>query len=490
MNIEKTNPILPEAYFGYYAKSDNERILEQKKQFAYYAGEFSEIESYLDIALKNTWRDYTVNKMPKSYLNIVKKIIDSLSALYNEKPIRKVFRKGKEDKTLSEYYNSILDPNVNRYDKILHRYAKLHNTAFPVISYSKGVFKSRLSPAWLYSVTPDIDDHLVIDKLEYYKYFKGESGEDELFKVVWTDGTHYRENSHGEASPLPNMKGIENPYGVIPTPIMRFNTDNSFWGEGQNILVNESEIINVLLSKLNYDDIILGTAGILFGTNLGNLSSNNEGGDTTITGGRDAIIRVENKSSQNNTPTDLKYVSTNPQIDAVMGAIDWKIKAIAMSLGLNPTNFSVANKAESGFSRLIESVEQMEVKQSDIDACREYETNRFDIIRTMNNSLELKTIPQDAELRVDFIDTKPTLSGADLWIDRAEREKRNLNTVVDWVMEDNPDIVDVNQAKTVLDDNKKINEEYKVAEPMEIDPRRSEQPSADGDDIGEGMASE
>lgn len=489
---------LDEAYLESLSKANAVRVTQQKKQWEYYKGDIIQLKGYLQASLKETWRESTVDRMQLTYINIVKKIVKALSAVYVQAPQRYVKVNGKISESATKYFNSILDPALNKYDKETQRMAKLHNTAVPFLSFKDGKFKQHVDSSWLYNVYASYDDNDVIEKITYAKYFENTDGRPELYTVVWTDKEHYMIDANSNEMKLPGRTDRVNPYGVIPVPFLRVESGDDFWGEGQDLLVRANEIVNILKTKLVYDDVIMGTAGMLLGVNLGELSSNNVLGESQIAGGRDSILTVDQKPGETNT-VDLRYVSTNPQIEQVMKEIDWEIKSMAMSVGLNPSNFSVVEQAVSGFSRLIESVEQAEVRIDDIDACREYEIRRFEIIKKMNNSLVagdfentqmLKAIPEGAELEIDFVEVDKQETSTERWSDRREKEKRNLATPLTWLREDNPDVKSDSEASSIIEMNKEINDKLGVdkIDGNEGDGRNKIEPTASGEDIGKGMS--
>jgi len=467
-----------------YDTLDNEnsiRKAEQEKAYFYYIGDRPQILNYLLIALKKTWDNDTVGNMPKSMYNITKRIIDKLTIIYKAPAKRAIYIGGKYNKDWSNYYNGILPVDVNKADKAAHRLAKLQNTVLPHITYDTKTqrFKQKTISSSLFDVTPSSNDILEADIISYDKYLTNSDGDMELYKIVYTETEIYKEDSLGNKTSI--YDGIKNPFGILPFIVFRLRDYNDFWGQTESMLIEENEIINLLLTKLNYDDIILGTAGALFGINLGKISQSvkdkyAETNSRTVKAGRSHIINVESEFNDKPTP-DLKYISTNPQISAVSDAIDWKIRSLALMYGLNPNSFSSSLKVESGFSRKVAMADEFELKKDDLDACLRYEQDRFNIIRTMNNVLasgnyenteKLKVMPEDAKLIVDFSDVDIPLDQSDLWLDRKEREARGMGTPVDWLMQDNIDITSREIAQEILNGNM----EY-----IKLNPIHSELPS-------------
>ena len=440
------------------------RVLEQSRQYDYYIGNRDTLREYLGKALKKTWDSSTVSQMQKSLLNITKRFINQLAVIYKEPAHRSIYVNGKKNAKLTEYYQNILPLDINKIDKFTHRLAKLQNTVLPYIYFDDktGRFKQKTNSSAVYDVIADDFDTLLPKQISYSKYFG-----DKLYTVIYTENEIYMIDSDNDTkTPLPGNNSTNNIYGVLPYVVFRLIDENDFWGEGQNLLIDENEIINVLLTKLNYDDIILGTAGALFGVNLGELVSNQdaspEDATRSVKAGRGNILNIETNGLSDRVPPSLKYISTNPQIVAVTNAIDFKIRALANAFGLNPNSVSSDVKVESGFSRTISLHEQSELRKDDLDACLKYEQDRFLLIKKMNNVLvqsnysgteKLIVIPDEAQLMVDFPPLESTLSQSDLWFDRKEREARGMGTPLQWLIEDNIDIKSEKIAQEILDAN-------------------------------------
>ena len=99
-----------------------------------------------------------------------------------------------------------------------------------------------------------------------------------------------------------------------------------------------------------------------------------------------------------------------------------------------------------------------------------YEKERFIITKAVNNSyvgtavgneFKLKTIKDDVKLRVDFADVVVHKTPADLIIQRVWELIHGLSTEVQWMMEDNPDLTEM-EAREEIQKNKKENRENEL----------------------------
>jgi hypothetical protein len=439
-------------------KADKEkiRIDEQQKQYEYYSGDSHQIEKRLVDALEITYDPDDIPEMQLQWVNITEKIINQMAVVYSDPAQRAIMINDKINEDLTEYYLDIIPKNINTCDKEGHRLAKLHNTSLPQVKFNGERFEYRVIPSHFYDVK---HEYGIITELSYEKYF-----DEEWFAVYWTEEEHYRRDAFGNKTPLPDGDG-KNPFGVIPYPVFRLKNSIDFWGEGQSDVVNVNEQINVLLTKLVNSDIIMGTEGTTFGVNLDlHKKGEEEDGVKKIRTGRKHPVIVDGVRSDMLQPS-LQHISTDPHIIETRDAIDWYIKLIANFNGLNPNAVLSQVKDTSDFQKLMDAVEQMEVRKDDIEPCRIFEEERFEITKTMNNVLKdtpegreagLQEIPEDATLKVDFAEVAVQTTPQDKRDDRDWRLANNLITLIDILKEDNPDLTD-KEAKKIIQDNKTAN---------------------------------
>lgn len=439
------------------------RVSEQEKQYAYYVGIKDKVESYLCEALEITYDPEDVSEMQLQYINLTKKMIDQMSVVYANPAARYlVDKKGNENKAATELYNSLLPENINQVDKLNHRLAKLSNCSltFVTVDKKKQLVKYVINPIYKYQIEVDEDEQ--IKRVLYQKYYKKEDDyKDELFVVVWTDTEHYLMDQFGQKRQVKDNGKNKNPYGVLPYSVLKMADGESFYGEGQNDLINVNEQINLLLTKLVNSDIILGTEGTTLGINLHlNKKGIEENGQRKIRTGRKHPLNIDDVREDMLAPS-LEHITTDPHIEEIQGFIDWYIKYIASMKGLNPSAVLAQLKDTSDYQKIMDAVDQMEMRKDDLEVCRTYEKDRFEITRKVWNAhaqeFGKKEIPEDLTLKVDFAEIEIHKTPAD---EQAEFEfelKYNLTTPAEFLMKRNPDL-DLKEAQQIIDDNLKFNQ--------------------------------
>ncbi len=477
------------------------RIDEQKKQYVYYSGNSYEIKRYLTTALELSYRQSDINDMQLQWVNLTKKIINQMAVVYRDPAMRHIAfiekkiktEKSKDgdgnevvkevnvneakEKELTEEYNELLPSDINIQDKRAHRLGALHNTIFTQVMLNEktGKIKYKTRSSWLIDAVFDSNGDVI--EFSYKKYYIGKSGEPEEFRIYWTDDKLFMRDTNGNKMNLPvrgsddarkPRKTDKNPYGIIPFAKFVIE-DCEEWGEGKSDIVNVNEQVNLLLTKLVSRDLIRGE-GVMVATNLDlDKKGKREDEVTEVKASVSHPITVEGVREDMVQPR-LEYVSTNPQIQAVRDSIDWYIMFIAGLNGLRGADIISEIKDTSDYQKIMDAVDQMELRRDDIEPLRNYEKERFIITKAVNNSyvgtaigneFKLKTIKDDVKLRVDFADVVVHKTPADLIIQRDWELTHGLSTEVEWMMEDNPDLTEL-EAREEIQKNKKENRENEL----------------------------
>jgi len=452
--------ILTMQYHKDVAEKNDIRVKEQQKQYIYYAGDAFNIKKYLVDAMTLSYAEEDIAEMQLQWINITEKIINQMAVVYLQPAVRTIMLNGEASEDLTDYYNEIMPMNINTQDKDAHRLAKLHNVSLPFVSYNeeKGRFDYKTQPSYLYNIKHEYGK---LTELSYEKYFK-EQGEDAWYQVYWTDDEHYRRDAYGNKREMPDGDG-ENPFGVIPTPVFRLRNTVDFWGEGRSDVVNVNEQTNLLLTKLINSDIIMGTEGTTLAINLDLIKKGEEeAGEKKVKTGRRHPIAIDNVRADEVQPS-LQHITTDPHIGETQDTIDWYIKMIANFNGLNPSTILSQIKDTSDYQKLMDAVDQMEVRKDDIEPCRAFEGDRFEITKAINNAYVgtdkgkgLQELPEDATLSVDFAEVQVHKTLADRQADWEWKLERNIISLMDVVKEINPDL-DNEQAEELLEANRIAN---------------------------------
>ncbi len=457
------------------------RIENQRWLYDYYSGKEDAVIGYLEDALGLVYDTQDIQEFIKDWINTTEKLINQSAIVYHEPPKRKILTGDKVNDKLTEYYNGLLPSNTK--PKTAQRYAKLLDTSLTKIYFKEGKANYVVLPSHYYNVSCSDTDPMKPEMISYAKDFMID-GKWQIFQVFWTADEHFMihvvEYSDGKyvydggklpvpvpQGTAPNTKMI-NPYKILPFATLRLREGSEFWGEGQTDVVTVNEIVNVLLTGLLNNDIILASRGfpVFTNTKKGSVQENIRWGirhPLIIEQGGDKDAKVE-------------FFYANPQIAEIRETVDWKIRQIGMLKGLDPNKYLADVKATSGFSKVMDSLEQIEIRRDDIEPCREYEDECFNIIRAINNTLigttegkGLVKIPDEAFLQVDFPEIKMPMTAEEKQKDNDWKLSKNLINILDLAKQENPDIED-DKLKEQIIENKKINDELLSRPQIEENP--------------------
>ena len=455
----------------FWSEQNNSRISDQRKIYDYYTGDEQRILGYLRAAMNLTFDPQDVAEFQLDWINITQKIIDNISVVYKAQANRIILgSKGKKNDELTNLFNSkILPGNVNSFDKMAHRFAKCFNTSLTRVKVVNGKLFYEVLPSNLYDVKIDDNNPYKITEISYDKYLTNPNGEIELWTFFWTDKKHYRKQVlqmgdkqvHGDEYPVgKNSRGMDNPYGVIPFAVLRIKETGDFWGNTQMDIVKANEQINLLLTDLTNGGIIMQSWGIPVLINTGDGKKVNK-----LRMGPKHPITIEEVSAD--LKPDAKFIHGTPMIKDIKDVIDWKIKLIALTKGLNPNSFLAEVKAASGFSKVMDALEEIEMRRDDIEPCREYEDRRFEITKAVVNwhskndplAKDLPEIPGDSYLQVQFGDFAMPKSSDEIIRENEFELETGLTSILDLARKKNPDLEDAEleaMIKKNLETNRRI----------------------------------
>ena len=468
------------AYKEWLSKQNKKRIAEQEKQYAYYSGNSDKMIKYLKKALEITYRDTDIEKTQINYINLTKKMIDQMAVVYRD-PASRYFESLEEKKStddegneikdtsaedeLTSNFNAILPVNLNTIDNEAHRQAKLSNCSLTFVTIDKKNKRVKYIVNPIYKYTKiELDDEGNLFRIMYDRYMKNGKSEEELYTVVWEKDKHYLLDALGnKIAPKDNPKMV-NPYGEIPVAKLKMHISHDYFGEGQNDLININEQINVLLSKIITNDILFATEGTTLAINCEfNKKSSIDDGVTSkeVQTGKKHPISVDNVRTDMITPS-IQHITTQPYINEIKDYIDWYIKFIASMKGLNPSAILAQLKDTSDYQKIMDAVDQMEMRKDDIEPCRIYEKDRYELTKLVWNThaeeLGEKQITDDGfEFKVDFAEIGIHKTIADEQAEFEFKLKYNLTTPAEFLMQQNPDLT-IEQAEEIISKNKKEND--------------------------------
>ncbi|RJP90945.1 MAG: hypothetical protein C4518_08605 [Desulfobacteraceae bacterium] len=372
------------------------------------------------------------------FVNIVKKFINSLAAVYARDAVREL--KG-SDKDV-EFFQAICQSSgLSVKMKAASRYVKLCKTVLIRPVWRKGSIDLDILTGDVLDVTTgDTPEDLQAVMITHYP----ESGkQDEVEYSVWTAEAFKRLDYLGNV-----IKEELNPYNILPfLPVFDRCPTSDFWLSGGDDLINAQEAINEKLTDLLY---IIRMQG--FG--VGWIRKGKQTG---------ASIGV-NPGTMVELPEDgaIGFESQKAPIKEIISAIEFLITQVAVLNGLSASTLSTKTVRESGLAKVAGSRELEELRRDDIILWRRYEQQLFELIRIIwNVHNPSKKFSEQASINIDFYDPKPEISPKDQAETWASLIDLGVLSPVDVAMERNPELRTREEAKAALQKIKEENALFK-----------------------------
>ena len=384
------------------------------KRLSYYMDEHvSYIEKSLELHYKSP------ELFSPTFFNVCKKIINQLAMTYISDAQRSVQGTSSDDAIYKEIVEST---SLNSKMKVCSRFTQLLKTTM-------------LQPVWrrgkmdLDLLTPDLLDVIIGDTPEQLQQVLvtdyPQTGEPkDVVYDLWDDGTYRKLDYRGFTT-----ETTPNPYQIIPMiPVWSsYPTGGMFWQAGGDDIINIQSAINEKLTDLL---VVIRQEG--FGQAVIKGVKADHG---TIEVGPGVTVEIPDPQG------DFYYAKTHAPIKAVLDAIDFLVKQLAVSNGLPASSLSVKPTQESGLARISGNRELEELRRDQISLFTTYEKRLFNMFRTVwNYHNPSRKMTDKAILKLDFFDPKPTLS-PDKEVEKWKMElDMQVKSRVDVLMAMNPDL--------------------------------------------------
>lgn len=454
----------------YWDKQEEIRVEMQAKQYNYYIGSQNSVCDYLNKALDKIFSSNTTESMKAFYINYVKKIVDQKSVIYNKAATRYLMQDGKKVVEATKKYNKFLPKSINLSNKTAVKMAILSNVSLTQVLYDRdsNKIRYRVEPSYKYTVKTYENDSYKIKEVRY-KTSKEINNDIEEVDVVWTEDLHYYEDINGNRYPVGDNVNMVNPIrdkngsGIIPFAVLRINDGEDFWGEGLNDIVNANEVINLILTDLLDTGIVMGSATTPLAINLGldHYIKDGKYGKKELTLGMKHPIAVEDARSNDLVSPSLQFVKPDVRIKEIMDEVERMMKIFAINHGLNPNSMTLDSNSSSGYSKMMDALDEIHIRESMIEQVRTYEDDLFNITRCVINTYNSNLIDWDYDIKVDFAEVNIPLSPQEWSLKISEEYKFNLRTPVDFLIDINSDLTR-EQAEKIIEENAKYNKDFNL----------------------------
>ncbi len=360
-------------------------------------------------------------EIPIYCVNLTKKLINRISLVYKDRPIRDV----ENDK----YYEFTEDKDFKM--KSFERVHNLLGTVAVHVGWEDGKFK--YNP--IMNFVPVMDPYDPLKPIGITYPLNKATGDwrntDEDMYVYWSAEQHYMFDSTGKIIKV-NEDNI-NPYGVLPFAFIQPNhMVDEFFNEGAMDIALGNKQIDIAMTMLQHH---IRTAGGQFVIE-GRVDANN------IQLGLNKVVVVDEGSMSN--------ISSNTDITSIKEGIEFQLKTIAFNNNLN-FDFGLSG-SKSGVALKIENLELLEAREDEVEKWRRAEKNIYEIERQIVQVETGLQLPESIALDYSEVKFPDFDAERDEW---DWKFKHGIADRFDYLMAQDPDKFPDRQAAMDFLDEKK-----------------------------------
>ena len=360
-------------------------------------------------------------EIPIYNVNLTKKLINRISLVYKDAPIRDVEN--------DLYYNLTQDKDWKM--KSFERVHNLLGTIAIHVCWEEDNFVYHP----IMNFVPVMDPYNPLKPIGLtYPLNKATADwrntEEDLY-VYWSADEHYMFDNTGKKISV-NEDNI-NPYGVLPFIFIQPNSMvDEFWNEGAMDIALGNKQIDIAMTMLQHH---IRTAGGQYVIE-GRVDANN------IQLGLNKVVVIDEGNMSN--------ISSNTSINDIKEGVEFQLKTIAFNNNLN-FDFGLSG-SKSGVALKIENLELLEAREDEVEKWRRAEKQIYNIEREIIQVETGKQLPEDISL--DYTEVK----FPDFEREREEWDwkfQHGLADKYDYMMAEDPDKFPDRQAAIDYLDEKK-----------------------------------
>lgn len=371
------------------------------------------IEEHVTETAKKTFDPETLAEWQFVKLNGVRRVISRLSTAYLEAPERiLVNAEGtelpKENPAYTAYEAMFKGMDMDKKFKLFDRMSTLFNTIHvEVVPRGNAIdWDMRLRP--ISFVVPNPADEFQPERFAYE--WNVVNPKDLAVRegwVLWSADNHVWIGAGGQEVGL-SLEEKGNPYdGVMPIVVIRREEQDDYWGQYAADVVDAFEQLTVQLGNL-WENAIMQAHAQPFGINL-NLPEGSK-----LRAGPKHPIMVDGVDKSKIEPR-LDFVKPETDLDSVVAMLQWFLQASASAKGMPASAWAQEEKNLSGFAKLIDNLELLEIRTEDLPQWVGYEEalfaksvmvwNRWDEVRdgapAMPDGVGLKVVTKEVSFPED-----------------------------------------------------------------------------------------
>ena len=347
------------------------------------------------------------SEMPLYTNNMTKRLINRISLVYKDAPIREIE---------SDDYESLIKMKDVQF-KTFERIHNLLGTIAVQVIWNDEYQCFNYRPVLKFEPVFDKDDPLHPIGIVYVaSRTTGSTWQNQADEFIyWSDEDHFRFDSDGIIKNVNEEN--ENPYGVMPFCFLQPNTIvDEFWNDGGIDIAFANRQIDVSMTMLQHH---IRSAGGQFVIE-GQVDSRN------LRLGLNRVIQLENAEMDN--------ISPNVNINDIIEGVKFQLQNVAQNHHVS-FDFGLSG-SQSGVALKMENLELLESREDEVEKFRYVEDKIYNIERAILEAETGRTLPE--EIRLDYAEVE----FPDEENERQRWEwkfKHGIADKVDYLMETNPD---------------------------------------------------
>jgi hypothetical protein len=284
--------------------------------------------------------------------------------------------------------------------------------------------------------------------------------------IWWSNAYHFTTNAKGEILALLSPENNLNPINMLPFVDIAEDKDNCYWAKGGDDIINCDILLNIAITDLNY---------IIKYQSMGIFYLAGAGVPKTVKVGPSSMIVLEKR--EGDPDMQIGFASSNPQIDAVLSAIEQYLNFVLSTNSLDAGSISgrvTAAAASSGLQEMIKRSELLDDIQDQQEIYRDAEPSLFKIIFKFINLYlsmgkldeeysEIGQVDEDEEVVTKFAPPSIIQTEKEKLEVIEKRKSIGLDSMLDSIKLDNPELTE-EQAIEKLANVKKEKAESAVKE--------------------------
>ncbi len=350
-------------------------------------------------------------EIPLYTTSITKKIVNRISMVYKEAPVR--------------MYNGEVNPDIdslffrkNYQLKTIERIHNLVGTMLIQCIWNEYEEKIEYKPILEYEVTLNPDNPLQVMSILYpiHKTTDDIHNHQQDVFAYWTAEEHYHIQEDGKIIKI-NDDNI-NPYGVLPFVTVQPNNiiDEYFnIGDGSDIAIANQQI-DISMTMLQHH---IRSAGGQYWVN-----GRTDGNQIQL--GLNKVVEIQDGT--------LNSITNSTNIDSIMKGIEHQIQHVCNNHHI-AFDFGISTQ-KSGVAIKLENLELLEARQDDVEKFRIVEKGLHQIESAIIQAHMGQTLPEIFNVdftEIEFPDPEREMAQWDWWI------KNGIKDKIDYIMEKDPD---------------------------------------------------